>query len=107
MQRLGGAVETLTPCPRVAASPRRRSSAPCAVFAALGDETRLSLLARLCERARLDRSCEGAPSRGRDYKHLRVWKAPAWFERSAGRSALNSTKPLEKPKTSDSSRTMG
>ena len=57
----------------LATAPRLRRQAP--LFAALGDETRLTLLARLCERApcSISQLAEGSPmTRQAITKHLRV-----------------------------------
>ena len=67
------------------------------VFAALGDETRLTLLARLCERApcSISELAEGSPmTRQAITKHLRVLEG-AGIVRSevAGRQCLFELKP--------------
>jgi DNA-binding transcriptional ArsR family regulator len=71
------------------------------VFAALGDETRLSLLARLCERApcSISQLAEGSPiTRQAITKHLRVLEGAGLVRgEAAGRECLFEIepKPLE------------
>src|SRR5450432_696296 len=72
-----------------------RSHAP--VFAALGDETRLSLLARLCERApcSIAKLTEGSPiTRQAITKHLRVLEGAGLVRgEMAGRECLFEVEP--------------
>jgi DNA-binding transcriptional ArsR family regulator len=83
----------------LAAAPVLRRYAP--VFSALGDETRLSLLARLCERApcSISQLAEGAAmSRQAITKHLRVLEGAGLIcGEMAGRECLfeMEPKPLE------------
>src|SRR5450432_455307 len=83
----------------LAAAPLLRRHAP--VFAALGDETRLMLLARLCERApcSISQLAEGLPiTRQAITKHLRVLEgAGLVLGEAAGRECLFKIepKPLE------------
>ena len=86
----------------LAAAPLLRSNAP--VFAALGDETRLTLVARLCERApcSISQLADGASiTRQAITKHLRVLEG-AGVVRSeiAGRQCLFELepKPLQEAK---------
>jgi DNA-binding transcriptional ArsR family regulator len=71
------------------------------IFAALGDETRLSLLARLCERApcSISQMAEGSPmTRQAITKHLRVLERAGLVRgQTAGRECLFEieSKPLE------------
>jgi len=86
----------------LATAAKLRRHAP--VFAALGDETRLSLLARLCERApcSIAQLAEGSPiTRQAITKHLRVLEGAGLVRgEAAGRQCLFELepKPLEQAK---------
>ena len=83
----------------LATASQLRRHAP--VFAALGDETRLSLLARLCERApcSISQLADGSPiTRQAITKHLRVLEGAGLVRgETAGRQCLFELepKPLE------------
>ena len=83
------------------------------IFAALGDETRLSLLARLCERApcSISQMAEGSPmTRQAITKHLRVLERAGLVRgQTAGRECLFEieSKPLEEVRNSSASRSNG
>jgi DNA-binding transcriptional ArsR family regulator len=86
----------------LATATQLRRHAP--IFAALGDETRLSLLARLCESApcSISQLAEGSPiTRQAITKHLRVLEVAGLVRsEAAGRHCLFEveTKPLEEAK---------
>jgi DNA-binding transcriptional ArsR family regulator len=79
------------------ASPRAAALGPAAVFAALGDPTRLSLLARLSDGAArsIARLCDGAPlTRQAVTKHLRVLEDAGLVSRSrVGRESRYAYRP--------------
>jgi DNA-binding transcriptional ArsR family regulator len=79
----------------LATAPRLRRQAP--LFAALGDETRLTLLARLCERApcSISQLAEGSPmTRQAITKHLRVLESVGLVRgEAAGRECRYELKP--------------
>lgn len=79
----------------LAAAPKLRRHAP--VFAALGDETRLTLLARLCEQApcSISQLAEGSPiTRQAITKHLRVLENAGLVRgEAAGRECLFELEP--------------